>query len=192
MSALPQPFSLITADQYLQQEREAESKSEYVNGQVYAMAGATVDHNVISDNCLMFLRMQLRTRPCQAFGSDMKVRVDKANVFRYPDVSALCGPVLFHDDGKDAYCNPSVIVEVLSPATERLDRGEKFMLYRLLDTLAEYVLVRQDRVEVEVFTKLSEGQWSSILYDELADSFHLRSVNCRLTLAEIYEKVAFA
>jgi Uma2 family endonuclease len=192
MSALPQPLSLITADQYLRLEREAEFKSEFVNGLVYPELGTTANHNIIAGNCLVFLTLQLQQRPCQAFGSDVKVRVDKANVFRYPDVSALCGPVLFHDDGKDAYCNPSVIVEVLSPATERLDRGEKFMLYRLLDSLAEYVLVRQDRVEVEVFSKLSEGQWSSILYDELADSFHLRSVNCRLTLAEIYEKVTFA
>lgn len=192
MSALPQPLSLITEVQYLRLEREAEFKSEFVNGLVYPRLGTTANHNIIAGNCLIFLTLQLRRRPCQVFGSDMKIRIDKANVFRYPDVSGVCGPVLFHDDTQDAYCNPSIIVEVLSPATERLDRGEKFTLYRLLDTLTEYILIHQDRVEVEIFTKLSKGQWSSILYDELADSFHLRSVNCRLTLAEIYEKVTFA
>jgi Uma2 family endonuclease len=93
---------------------------------------------------------------------------------------------------QDAYCNPSVIVEVLSPATELLDRGEKFTLYRLLDTLVEYLLVQQDRVEVEVFTCDSEGRWASIIYNELGDSFSLPSIGCTLTLAEIYEKVTFA
>jgi Uma2 family endonuclease len=192
MSALRQPRALFTADEYLRLERGAEFKSEYVNGLVYAMAGAKVNHNIISDNCLTFLKMQLRTRPCQAFGSDMKVRIDKANVFRYPDISGLCGPILFHDQVQDAYCNPSVIVEVLSPGTEELDRGEKFTLYRLLDTLVNYVLVRQDRVEVEVFTRDDEERWTSIVYNDPADSFGLSGIDCTLTLAEIYEKVTFA
>jgi Uma2 family endonuclease len=191
MSALLQPRTLFTAEEYLRLERDAEFKSEYVNGNVYAMAGAKVNHNRIAANVLRNLGNQLRSRPCEAFGSDMKVRIDKANAFRYPDISALCGPILFHDQVQDAYCNPSVIVEVLYPSTEILDRGEKFTLYRLLDSLIEYVLVRQDRVEVEVFTRDDEGRWTSIVYNEGADSFVLSCIGCSLSLAEIYEKVTF-
>ena len=192
MSALRQPRSLLTAEEYLQLEREAESKSEYVNGHLYAMAGARVNHNQIAANIGGMLWSQLRNRPCRVFGSDMKVRIDKANAFRYPDVSGLCGPILFHDSVQDAFCNPSVIIEVLSPATELLDRGEKFTLYRLLDSLVEYVLVRSDRVEVEVFTRDSDGRWTSIIYNEPADCFALPSLDGTLSLAEIYEKVTFA
>lgn len=192
MAALRQPDALLTADEYLRLERNAEFKSEYVNGHVYAMAGAKVGHNQISANVSGSLWNQLRERPCRVFGSDMKVRIDKANVFRYPDVTGVCGPILFHDSEQDAYCNPSVIIEVLSRSTERLDRGEKFMLYRLLDSLVEYVLVCQDRAQVEVWVRDDGGRWTTTIYDEAADSFTLRSIGCTLTLAEIYEKVEFA
>ena len=192
MSVLVKSFSLLSVEEYLQQERAAEFKSEYVNGQIMAMAGASISHNTLAGNVFASLHTQLRTRPCSVFASDMKVRIDKANVFRYPDVSALCGPMLFHDGEQDGYCNPSVIVEVLSPATERLDRGEKFTGYRLLDSLREYILIRQDQVDVEVFSREPEGRWISLEYDEPADSFFLRSIGCTLTLAEIYEKVMFA
>jgi Uma2 family endonuclease len=191
MSGVRQPRSLLTPEEYLRLEREAEFKSEYVNGHVYAMAGAKVNHNRIAANVLGILWSQLRGRPSEALGSDMRVRIEKANAFRYPDVSGLCGPMLFHDEVQDAYCNPSVVIEVLSPATELLDRGDKFTLYRLLDTLFEYVLVCQDRVEVEVFTCDADGRWTSIVYNELADSFQLPSLGCTLTLEEIYGKVTF-
>jgi Uma2 family endonuclease len=157
MSALRQPLQLFTAEDYLRRERTASFKSEYVNGHVYAMAGASINHNRISANVLSGLRTRLRSRPCEVLGSDMKVRVDKANVFRYPDVSGLCGPILFHDKTQDAHCNPSFIVEVMAPSTELLDRGEKFTLYRLLDSLREYMLVWQDRLRVELFVRNEEG-----------------------------------
>lgn len=191
MSALRKPLLLPTSEEYLHSERIAPFKSEYVNGAIVAMAGATVDHNRISANVLASLRTQLRPRPCEVFGSDMKVRMDKANIFRYPDISGLCGPILFHDKTQDAYCNPSVIIEVMSPSTEALDRGEKFMLYRLLDSLREYVLISQDRMKVETFVRGPDGRWLATTYDEASDSFDLRSLGCSLTLAEVYEKVVF-
>lgn len=190
MSAQRQPRTFISAEAYLELERAAEFKSEYVNGSVYAMAGASFRHNCIARNILSLLTAGLKGRPCQSLGSDMKVRVDRANVFRYPDVSGLCGPVLFHDKVQDAYCNPELIVEVLSPSTELLDRGEKFMLYRLIDSLKKYVLVWQDRVQAEVFTKADDGGWDSIIYTETTDSFALLGVD--LSLADIYDKVEFA
>jgi Uma2 family endonuclease len=191
MSALRQPLDLITAEEYLVRERLAPFKSEYVNGLIYNMAGASVNHNRISGNIFARLSTHLRSRPCEVFNSDMKVRIDKANVFRYPDVSGLCGPILFHDKAQDTYCNPSVIVEVMSPSTELLDRGEKFTLYRLLESLREYVLVWQDRMRVELFVKGPMGEWIATVFNEASDELFVRSVDCRLTLAEIYEKVVF-
>lgn len=192
MSALRQPRDIVTADEYLRRERLAGFKSEYVNGQVYAMAGGTINHHRIARNILNALTNQLKNRPCEVFGSDVKIRIDKANVFRYPDVSGLCGPIVHHDSEKDAYCNPALIVEVLSPSTEALDRGEKFNLYRLLDSFVEYLLVRQDRMEVELVSRESVHQWSSTICNEAADVVTLRTLGCTLTLEDIYERVEFA
>lgn len=191
MSALRQPCDFISADNYLVRERLAETRSEYVNGHVYAMAGARVGHQRIAGNIYRRLGNQLQSRPCEAFASEMKVRIDKANAFHYPDVSGLCGPIIWHDKVQDAYCNPAVIFEVLSPSTEAYDRGEKFHRYRLLDSVLEFVLVRSDRVEVEVFTRFTTQEWKSVLYNELSDTITLRSLGCTLSLAEVYERVEF-
>jgi Uma2 family endonuclease len=191
MSAQKQIRTILTAEEYLAAERRASVKSEYVNGDVTAMAGGSSNHSEIATNVIGILKQQLRDRPCRVFNSDIKVRIDKANAFRYPDVSGLCGPVLYHDSTHDAYCNPAVIFEVLSPSTEAFDRGEKFRLYRLLDSLFEYILVRQERVEVEVWTRGNEGVWTCVVYNERTDSFPLRTLDCTLTLGEIYEKVEF-
>lgn len=191
MSALRQPQSLFTPGEYLERERAASFRSEYVNGSVFARAGGTVNHQRIAGNIYAVLWAQLRSWPCEVFGSDLKVRLDKANAFRYPDVSGLRGPILYHDKGRDAYCNPAMIVEVLSPATESYDRGDKFTLYRLLDSLFDYILVSQDRVEVEVWTRGSDNRWNSVIYDELTDGFDIKTLGCSLTLADIYEKVDF-
>jgi Uma2 family endonuclease len=192
MSALKQPRDILTAAEYLRNERIAASKSEYVNGCVYAMAGATVNHNRVAAALLRSLANQLAKRPCEVFNSDMKVRIEKANAFRYPDLSGLCGPMVFHDETEDAYTNPSIIIEVLSLSTAKLDRGEKFNLYRLLDTLVEYVLVDPEKFWVEVFRRDSGNRWSSVVYTEAADRFHLRSLDVSLQLSEIYERVVFS
>ena len=191
MSAQKQIRTILTAGEYLEQERVAEFKSEYVNGDVTAMAGGSSNHDEIATNIISSLKQQLKGRPCRVFSSDFKVRIDKANGFRYPDVSGLCGPILYHDKTRDAYCNPAVIFEVLSPSTESFDRGEKFRLYRLLDSLFEYILVRQDRVEVEVWTRGADSVWTSVIYNEAIDSIRLKTLDCSLTLGDIYEKVEF-
>ncbi len=191
MAALRQPRDILTADEYLRIERLAETKSEYVNGKVYAMAGGSMNHGRLARNISSALSSQLRGRPCEVFNSDIKVRIDKANAFRYPDLSGLCGPIIHHDGERDAYCNPALIVEVLSPSTAAFDRGEKFNLYRLLDTFVEYLLVRQDCMEVELFSRESTQEWTSVIYNEAADVITLKSLNCTLTLEEIYDKAVF-
>ncbi len=189
MSAVALPEQFLTAERYLERERVAETRSEYVNGLVYAMAGGTRSHALLSANVLRLVGNQLVGRPCEAYGSDMKVRIEKANVFRYPDLSALCGPTLTYDEHDDVICNPSVIVEVLSKSTEAYDRGDKFALYRLIDSLVEYVLVSQDKIEVEVHRRLGPGKWESTLYNAKEDAFELPSIQCTVALRDLYDKV---
>lgn len=184
--------TMLTPAEYLERERVAACRSEYVNGEVQAMAGGSSDHDAICANIGQILGAQLRGRPCRVFTANFKVRIDKANVFRYPDLSGLCGPVLYHDNHRDAYGNPSLVIEVLSPSTEDYDRGEKFRLYRLLDSLFEYIMIRQDRVEVEVWTRGTDSTWTAVVYNERSDTISLTSLNCTLKLADVYEKVEFA
>lgn len=190
MSALRQPLAFLSAEEYLQLERSLDRKSEYVNGEVYAMAGARVNHNRIQRNLLGRLVEGLRDQPCEAFGSNMKVRIERANAFRHPDVSAVCGPIDFFDPVRDAYGNPSLIVEIPSPATELRDRGEKFTLYRLLESLNQFILIHQDRVQVEVFSRDDAGRWESVIYNEEIDVFEVLG-GCQVSLGELYERVDF-
>jgi Uma2 family endonuclease len=178
-----------SADDSLGRERRAESKGQYVNGSIYAMAGGSLAHHRITANRHRLIAHALHQPPCEVFTSDMTVRIDRATCFRYPDASGLGGPIELHDALGDAYCNPPCITEVLSPSTEALDRGEKFHLDRFLDSLREYVLVRRDRVEVELFRKEDDGRWNSVPYNELSDGFDLRPAGVRLSPDPIYERV---
>jgi Uma2 family endonuclease len=191
MSALPK-ISYLSPEDYLHAERLAETKSDYLNGIMVAMSGATFRHNVIAGNVFRRIGNAFQNRPCIVFGSDMKVRVDKANSFRYPDVSALCGPINFYDRVTDIYCNPRFICEVLSPSTSRTDRNEKFAGYRLIDTFTEYLIIEQDKMEVDLHRKGDNGIWTAQTYIEITEQIELESIGVNLTLAEIYEKIEFA
>ena len=186
MSALPQQF--YTPEEYLDQERRAEYKSEYFAGEIIAMAGAKRKHNLISSNITASLGVQLRKSPCEVYASDMKVQADKARQFSYPDVVVACGKPQFRDNQDDVLLNPTVVVEVLSPSTEAYDRGEKFLRYRQLDSLQEYLLVTQNERRVEQFTKQSDGSWR--LTEANEGEIHLESIGCTLSLDDIYSKVS--
>src|SRR5438105_11912 len=151
MSSLTEGF--FTAEQYLALEREADYKSEYVNGQIYAMSGASREHNLIAFNLITALGTQLRGRPCEGYGGDMRVKVSPTGMYTYPDVSVVCGEPHFDDAQLDTLTNPTVIIEVLSPSTELFDRGGKFAHYRTLQSLSDYVLVAQDKMQVEHFVR---------------------------------------
>jgi len=190
MSALPR-ISHLSPEDYLLAERLAETKSDYLNGIIVGMAGATYRHNVIAGNVFGVIREAFRKRPCIVFGSDMKVRIGKANAFRYPDVSALCGPINFYCDEQDVYCNPQFICEVLSPSSCRTDRNEKFAEYRFIDTFTEYLIIEQDKMEVDLHRKGGNGIWTARTYTEVRDEIELESIAVNLTLADIYEKIEF-
>ena len=184
-----QPKSLYTPEEYLALERKAEYKSEYFAGEIFAMSGASERHNLIVGNVFAMLHIQLRNRPCRVYMSDMRVRVSPTGLYTYPDIVALCGEPRFDDEQKDTLLNPAVIIDVLSPSTEAYDRGEKFAHYRKLSSVAEYVLISQEKPQVERFVRQPDNQWLLSETSNLHDAVQLPSINCALALDEVYEKV---
>jgi Uma2 family endonuclease len=182
--------SLLTPGEYLELERKSEFRSEYIAGRMYAMTGASRRHGLIAGNFFRELSSQLRTRACEAYMNDLRVKVSPTGMYTYPDIVAVCGEVLLEDDHFDTLLNPTVIVEVLSESTEAYDRGEKFAHYRRIDSLREYVLVAQDKIRVEHFRREGE-EW---VFSEVSGpdaTLHLGSIDCHISLATIYEKVQF-
>lgn len=183
------PVPTVTPEEYLARERRAEHKSEYVNGRVYAMTGASREHNLLALNVAAGLHARLRGRPCETYAADMRVHVPSTGMYTYPDVVALCGTPEIEDGHPDTLLNPAVIVEVLSSSTEAYDRGEKFAQYRAIPSLREYVLVAQGRVRVEHFARHDLG-WFLTALDSLDATLELPAVGCSLPLREVYDRVA--
>lgn len=189
MSAQPQhPTAAI---QYLARERAGAQRHEYLDGQVYALAGGSQQHSLIITNLVASLHGQLRRRDCTVYASDMRVRTPQSTFYTYPDVSVVCGRPLFEDDSRDTLLNPIVIIEVLSPSTERYDRGRKFRNYRLIETLREYILIAQDTRQIEHFERQPDGQWTFQSVGEDDPPLSLPSIGCLLGVADVYEKVEF-
>lgn len=180
--------SHLTPAEYLALERKATTKSEYFDGQIYAMSGASRAHNLIVANLLSALHTQLSKRDCEVYANDMRVKVDVTGLYTYPDVLVVCDEPRFEDASLDTLLNPTVLVEVLSPSTEAFDRGEKFSHYRHLESLQEYVLVAQNCIRVEHYLR-QEEQWLLTEFSEFADLFRLPSINCELSTRAIYAKV---
>lgn len=191
MSATAKLADLISPEEYLERERAAETRSEYINGVIVSMAGGTMAHDTITGNIFRHIGNQLVGRPCRVFTANMKVRIERANLFRYPDLSALCGPIALHDAIGDVYLNPSFLCEVLSPSTEAYDLGEKFALHRLLDSFVEYLVAAQDRRFVKLFRRSHRGGWEATEFSEPDDLITLESIGCSLHVAEIYDKIEF-
>jgi len=189
MSAAPKPF--LSPQEYLAREREAETKSEYYDGETFAMAGGSEEHSLIAVNVAGALNFQLADRPCKVYNSDMRVRVEEDGPYAYPDVSVVCGEAEFADEERDNLLNPTVIVEVLSPTTEAWDRGGKFERYQQRASLQEYVLIAQDRPRVERYARQGEEEWLLTVTTGLAGRVSLSSIECELRLAEVYRKVTF-
>lgn len=190
MSAVPKP--LLTPQQYLARERQAETKSEYLRGEMFAMSGASREHNLVAMNVSRELSTQLRDRECEVYPSDMRVKVSSTGLYTYPDVTVACDEPKFEDAQVDTLLNPRVIVEVLSPSTADYDRGGKFSHYRRLPSLQEYLLISQDVPLVEHYVRQGPDQWQLTEQRSLDAVIALPSIQCRLPLAEIYLKVRLA
>ena len=189
MSAQPQAIHYLTPQEYLEIERRAEYKSEYFDGEMFAMAGASRAHNQITTNVVGELHPQLKKRPCYVYANDLRVKVSATGLYTYPDIVAFCGPARFDDNQKDTLLNPTVIIEVLSDSTEAYDRGKKFQHYRTLESLQEYVLISQQECRVEHYVRQPGNQWTLTEIHDLAEVIQLSSIQCQLALADIYDKV---
>lgn len=189
MPAQPKPS--LTPGQYLALERTAARKSEYFRGEAFAMAGASPTHVLMVSNIVAALHGQLRRRPCTLYSTDLRVKVQASGLYTYPDVVVVCGDLQFDDDHQDTLLNPILIVEVLSESTKGYDRGGKFAQYRKIPSFAEYVLVAQDEYHVEHFVKQSHGGWLLSETNQAEDALVLSSIDCTLSLGDVYEKVQF-
>jgi Uma2 family endonuclease len=183
--------SYVSPEEYLRLERQAECKSEYLNGEIFAMTGASRKHNLITTNISRELSQQLKTRPREVYAADMRVKVRATGLYTYPDVAIVCGESQFEDDYVDTLLNPTVLIEVLSQSTERFDRIAKSSYYRTIDSLAEHLLVAQDEIRLEQYVKQPNGQWSLYEYLTLNSAANLTSVDCSLKLSEVYAKITF-
>jgi Uma2 family endonuclease len=181
----------VTPEEYLAAERLSETRSEYLDGGVYPMPGGSANHTRIVLNVSTELNNQLGERPCDVFPIDMKVRMPGSNKFFYPDVTAVCGELQYHDERKDIITNPDLVIEVLSPSTEAFDRGAKFEAYRTVESLKEYVLISQDKPLVEQYVRNGDGSWKFTEAVGVESSLTLPSIECTLNLAAVYKRVEF-
>lgn len=182
---------LYTPEEYLAREEKAEYRSEYVNGEIIAMAGGSLNHIQITFDAAKAIDRQIGDK-CRTLPSEMKVWVKALNKFYYPDVTVICDEPKFHQKRNDTITNPILIVEVLSRSTEAGDRGEKFFAYQTLESFREYVLVSQDKAVVEHFVKQADGSWRYLAFIGLDSVINFESVNVELSLKEIYQRVEFS
>lgn len=183
------PRNIVSPETYLALERAADFKSDYINGEIYAMAGASPEHNLIAANMIAAIRPQLPNRGCRIYGSDQRVKVPNTLLYTYPDILIVCGSSRYDDTRNDTITNPTILIEVLSPTTEAYDRGEKFAHYRRSDMLREYVLVSQDKARVEHFTRQEDDSWVLREYEGEEAEVVFSAVEARLALKDIYEEV---
>ena len=184
--------SFYTVEEYLALEREAEFKSEYLDGIIYLMSGGSPQPSEIAANVIAIAVTRLRGTPCHVFSSDLKVATNPHGLYAYPDLSIVCGELSFHDEHQDVITNPTVLVEVLSPSTEAYDRGRKFTHYQHLESLKDYILISQEEPQVEHFTRQNGNQWLYSAAIGLEASLTINSIECILRLSEVYDKVRFA
>lgn len=175
--------------QYLALERDTQQKHEYLNGKIFAIGLANERHNLVVGNILASIHLQLRSTPCKVYSSDMRLKVSATGLYTYPDVVALCGEARFDDEQRDTLLNPSLVIEVLSTSTEGYDRGEKFAHYRRIETLAEYLLVSQDKYRIEQYVRQPDNQWLMSENSDLNERIELPSIKCTLLLSDVYDKI---
>jgi Uma2 family endonuclease len=184
-----QPKTFYTPEEYLALERKAEGRSEYHDGQIFAMSGASRWHDRIETQLSLLIEQHLAGRRCENFSSSMRVLAAPSGLYTYPDLSVTCEEPRFADAELDTLTNPTLLVEILSPSTENYDRGTKAKLYRSIPSLRELLLISQDAYEVELYRRQPDGGWSLLEAKGLDASIHLESIGYTLPLRDLYKKV---
>lgn len=181
-----------TPEEYLALERASDTKHEYLDGEIYAMAGGSPKHNQICFNLAGEIHPQIKGTSCIGYTSDQKIRTDPMDLFSYPDLTIVCGEPVFHDEHQDVILNPTIIIEVLSPRTKNYDRGIKLERYQNLTSLTDYILISQERPYVEHYVRQKgKPQWLFTLETNLAAEILIDSIKGKLKLADIYNRVKF-
>jgi len=176
-----------TIEEYLTMENAAEEKHEYYRGEIFAMSGAKLQHNIVTINLTTTLKNKLKGKPCRPYGRDLRIHIEKNTLFTYPDISVICGePISRSNDGLN-FLNPTVIIEVASPSTRNYDRETKFKLYRDIPTLKEYMLADPEAISIESWFINGHGNWELREYRSIADILELNSIGVSMALGEIYE-----
>lgn len=189
MSAIPKTY--FTEDEYLALERETDYRSEYYRGEIFAMAGASNEHNLIVNNLNFHLFTHLRGRGCRMYTFEMRLRINATRLYTYPDGMIVCGKSLYADDHVDTIVNPLILIEVLSDSTESYDKGKKFDHYRQVPTVQEYILISQEIPQIERRVRVSDTEWRLQVYDGLEAVLPLEAIDTSITLAEVYLDIEF-
>ena len=180
----------VSPEVYLAIERAAEYKSEYINGEIFAMTGASRKHNLIAGNVYGELRQQLKGKPCEAYPGEMRVKAPAARSYVYPDIVVVCTEPQFEDSYFDTLLNPTMVVEVLSKSTESYNRLAKSAYYRTIDSLDEYLLVSQEEYRVEQYVKQADARWLLSDVRSLESVIELKSIDCSLALRDLYDRIS--
>jgi Uma2 family endonuclease len=191
VTSLPETSRRLSEAEYLTIERSAEFKSEFFNGEMFAMAGGTPQHSLIATNLAAEFRNRLRNHPCAPYNSDLRIKVEATGLCTYPDLSVICGALEFAPGTDDTVINPTLIVEVLSDTTEAYDRGKKFEHYRQIAALQEYLLVSQKEPRMEQFVRQPDGRWLLNEASGRDQRLELSSLNITLELAEVFARIKF-
>ncbi len=174
--------------EYLEMENDAIEKHEYYKGEIFAMSGAGNRHNIISVNIIASLHNSLKGKTCQPYGSDMRIHIPQNTLFTYPDISIICGNIIPSEEDENTSTNPTVIIEILLPSTRNYDRGVKFMQYRAIPTLKEYILVEAESIHVEQFAINKDGLWQLKEYSSPADQLVIEYLGATLLLKDVYDR----
>lgn len=184
-------YNYLTADEYLEAERNASGKNELMNGKIITMTGASLKHNRIVRNLIIGIGSFLKGKSCEVFPSDMRVNIPATNSFTYPDLTIVCGKPELLDDHFDSLLNPVVIIEVLSPSTESYDRGNKFFTYQQIPSLKEYILVDSTSCTIQTILKKDDGLWQFDTIANLAATLTIQSIGQTIVLSDVYDGVEF-
>lgn len=180
----------ISPEEYLVGEREADIRHEYFAGEVFALDGASREHNQISTNIVRLIGNQLLDKPCSVFASDMKVKVKKKEKYSYPDIVVVCEKEEYEDERNDVLLNPIIIIEILSDSTEAYDRGDKFSHYQGIASFTEYILVSQYSCKMERFTRQPDNSWRYLIYQSKEDILLIETIRLRIAAGRGVQKSA--
>ena len=184
-------YNYISPEEYLEAERAALEKHEYYQGEIFAMSGASLKHNKIFSNLFRDIAFKIKGKGCRPYGSNLRIHIPKNTLFTYPDISIICGEPDLTDDKFDTATNPSVLIELLSKSTRNYDKGEKFTLYRDIDSLQEYILVDTEKIYVEKHIRNADNSWQITEYKTLDSSFIITTFSLSFLLKDIYEDLSF-